>query len=109
VETGIFSTSLCYDLAREFMGGEGRERLAVLSRRPEILKSILANIIGRNIRVKLEGEARKREIDEVATQLYKSSNVIVRYQSEGGKVETFGIQGVISTILAYNSAVGGRE
>ena len=109
VERGIFSASLCYDLAREFMGGEGRERLAVLSRRPEILKSVLTNIIERNIRAKLEGEAKKREIDEVAAQLYKSSKVIVRYPSEEGEAEAFGIQGVISTILAYNSAVGGRE
>jgi CRISPR-associated protein Cmr2 len=114
MEKGIFSRSLSYDLAREFMERESMEdegwrRLMILSRRPDILKSILAYIVRRNIGTNLRESDEKWEVEEVVTRLYKSSMVVVKYPSDRGEVKTLGIQGVISTILAYNSAVGGRE
>jgi len=109
IDRNIFSRSLCYDLAREFVGSEGRRRLRALLERPDMLRPIIVHILKRNIRSNLKKEDKEREVEEVADQLHKSSRVFIRYPNEVGEVETSGIEGVISTLLAYYSATKGRE
>jgi CRISPR-associated protein Cmr2 len=109
VDRGLLSTSLYYDLAKEFAGSEGRMRLKALREHPDVLRSVITYIVERNIEPRLERDVREREVREVADRLYESSRIVIKRPSEEGEVEAFGIQSVISTVLAYHSAVRGRE
>jgi CRISPR-associated protein Cmr2 len=109
VNRGLFSTSLYYDLAKEFTRGEGRMRLKALRGHPDVLRSVITHIVERNAGPGLERGVREREVEEVADRLYESSRVVIKRPGEEGEVEVFGMEGVISTVLAHHSAVGGRE
>jgi hypothetical protein len=84
-------------------------RLKALREHPDVLRSVITYIVERNIEPRLERDVREREVREVADRLYESSRIVIKRPSEEGEVEAFGIQSVISTVLAYHSAVRGRE
>jgi CRISPR-associated protein Cmr2 len=109
VDKGIFSTSLYYDLAREFVGREGWRRLKSFLQYPDILRCIISSIVSRNIGPKVEERVKEREVEDITSWLDESSRIIIKYPSEEGEVVSFGIQNVISAIIAYHSAVKGRE
>jgi CRISPR-associated protein Cmr2 len=109
INEGIFSMSLSYDLAREFIGNEGERRMRIYLKNPDVLRSIITSIVSRNVVTKLDEKAKEREIKALATRLYESSRILIKYPSEEGEKEALGIQSVISTILAYYSAIKGRE
>jgi len=84
-------------------------RLKALRGHPDVLRSVITHIVERNVGPRLERGVREREVKEVADRLYESSRIVIKRPGEEGEVEAFGIEGVISTILAHHSAVGGRE
>jgi CRISPR-associated protein Cas10/Cmr2 subtype III-B len=108
VDEKIFSTSLYYDLTREFVGKEGDERLNNYLQYPDVLKRMIVNIVARNVSANIKEEVKKREVERVATWLDEDAKIILQYPAEEGGVKR-GIQSVILAILAYHSAVKGRE
>jgi CRISPR-associated protein Cmr2 len=108
VDEKIFSTSLYYDLVREFVGNEGDKRLNNYLQYQDVLKRMIVNIVARNVSGNIKEEVKKCEVERVATWLDEDAKIILQYPSEEGGVKR-GIQSVISAILAYHSAVKGRE
>jgi len=109
VNEKIFSTSLYYDLAREFLGSEGEryKRLTSYLQYQDVLKQMIVNIVARNIGDNINEEVKKREVEKVASWLDEDAKIILQYPTEKGEEKRFGIQSVISAILAYHSAVKG--